>query len=143
MVTVMPAKALPLYLRSASELRALGARLRDARLRRRFPMATVCARANISRPTLYKIETGDPTVTMGSYVQVLRVLGLERDLGLIAKDDALGRSLQDESLPVRRRAPRQPAKRAASGPAQATEGASSAADAREPSAREDDGQGPR
>jgi transcriptional regulator with XRE-family HTH domain len=106
MVIIMPAKPPPLYPRSAAELRALGARLRDARLRRRFSMATVCARADISRPTLYKIESGDAAVTMGSYLQVLRVLGLERDIASIAKDDVLGRSLQDEALPARRRAPR-------------------------------------
>ena len=118
----MPAKPPTLYPRSAAELRALGARLRDARLRRRFSMETVCARADISRPTLYKIESGDPTVTMGSYVNVLRVLGLERDVALVAKDDVLGRSLQDEALPARRRAPRRPAKRPVSGPSPAGEG---------------------
>ncbi len=69
-------------------------------------METVCARADLSRPTLYKIESGNPAVTLGSYAQVLRVLGFERDLGLVAGDDVLGRSLQDEALPARRRAPR-------------------------------------
>jgi transcriptional regulator with XRE-family HTH domain len=118
----MPAKPPPLYPRSAAELRALGARLRDARLRRRFSMATVCARADISRPTLYKIEAGDPAVTMGNYVQVLRVLGLERDVALLAKDDVLGRSLQDEALPARRRAPRRVAKRPVPRPPSAGEG---------------------
>lgn len=78
----------------------------DARLRRRFSMETVCARANISRPTLYKIERGDPSVAIGLYVQVLRVLGLLEDLAFIAKEDLLGRRLQDESLPNRKRAPR-------------------------------------
>lgn len=116
MISVMPRKPPPLYPRSAAELRALGTRLRDARLRRRFSMATVCVRADISRPTLYKIETGDPAVTMGSYVQVLRVLGFERDIALIAKDDVLGRTLQDEALPARRRAPRR-SKRPVPGPA--------------------------
>jgi len=121
MLSVMPGKPSPLYPRSAAELRTLGTRLRDARLRRRFSMTTVCVRADISRPTLYKIESGDPAVTMGSYVQVLRVLGLERDIALIAKDDVLGRSLQDEALPPRRRAPRS-AKRHVSGPAPPPEG---------------------
>ena len=77
-----------------------------ARLRRRFSMETVCARADISRPTLYKVENGDPSVAFGIYVQVLRVLGLVEDVSFIAKEDALGRSLQDESLPQRKRAPR-------------------------------------
>lgn len=96
----------PLYPRSSRQMTALGQRLKDARLRRRFSMETVCVRANISRPTLYKIELGDPTVAIGSYVQVLRVLGLVEDLSLVAKEDALGRSLQDESLPLRKRAPK-------------------------------------
>jgi len=116
MISIMPGKPSPLYPRSAAELRALGTRLRDARLRRRFSMTTVCIRADLSRPTLYKIESGDPAVTMGSYVQVLRVLGFERDIALIAKDDVLGRTLQDEALPARRRAPRR-AKRPVPGPA--------------------------
>ncbi|OGU07968.1 MAG: XRE family transcriptional regulator [Geobacteraceae bacterium GWC2_55_20] len=69
-------------------------------------METVCARADISRPTLYKVENGDPSVAMGIYVQVLRVLGLVEDLGVIAKEDVLGRRLQDEALPHRKRAPK-------------------------------------
>ncbi len=95
-----------IYPSSSKEMESLGERLKDARLRRRFSMETVCSRANLSRPTLSKIESGDPTVAIGYYVQVLRVLGLTDDLSLIAKEDALGRRLQDESLPRRRRAPR-------------------------------------
>jgi transcriptional regulator with XRE-family HTH domain len=102
----MTRKTITIYPSSAKELEDLGQRLKDARLRRRFSMATVCARADISRPTLYKVETGDPSVAMGIYVQVLRVLGLVEDLSLIAKEDLLGRRLQDESLPQRKRAPR-------------------------------------
>ncbi len=102
----MSKKNIVIYPSSAKELEALGERLRDARLRRRFSMATVCARADISRPSLYKVEKGDPSVSIGIYVQVLRVLGLVGDLGLIAKEDLLGRRLQDESLPQRRRAPK-------------------------------------
>ncbi len=95
-----------MYPSSAKELEELGQRLRDARLRRRFSMETVCTRADISRPTLYKVENGEPSVAIGIYVQVLRVLGLTGDLALVAKEDALGRRLQDESLPLRKRAPK-------------------------------------
>ena len=102
----MNKRTVTIYPSSIKELEALGQRLKDARLRRRFSMETVCARANISRPTLYKVENGDPSVAMGSYVQVLRVLGMVEDLSLIAKEDVLGRRLQDESLPQRKRAPR-------------------------------------
>lgn len=105
----MNKRTVTIYPSSAKELKALGQRLKDARLRRRFSMETVCARADISRPTLYKVENGDPSVAMGSYLQVLRVLGLVADLSLIAKEDVLGRRLQDESLPQRKRAPRKKA----------------------------------
>lgn len=98
-----------IYPSSARELEELGQRLKDARLRRRFSMETVCARAGISRPTLYKVEGGEPSVAIGIYVQVLRVLGLTGDLALVAKEDALGRRLQDEALPLRKRAPRRKA----------------------------------
>ncbi|WP_083694699.1 helix-turn-helix domain-containing protein [Chlorobium sp. KB01] len=96
----------PPYPASQKELIALGARLRDARLRRRLSMEAVCLKVDMSRPTLYKIENGDPSVAIGYYVEVLRLLGLLEDVSLIAKEDAPGRLLQDESLPRRRRAPR-------------------------------------
>lgn len=108
MFTIMPKKPLHMYPGSLKELQTLGQRLKDARLRRRFSMETVCARADLSRPTLYKIEKGDPSVAFGHYVQVLRVLGLLDDLAQLAKDDELGRRLQDEALPRRKRAPRKP-----------------------------------
>jgi len=103
---VMTKKIPILYPGSAKEVEAMGQRLKDARLRRRFSMETVCSRANISRPTLNKVEKGDPSVSFGIYVQVLRVLGMVEDLSFIAKEDVLGRRLQDESLPQRKRAPR-------------------------------------
>ena len=102
----MPKRAIILYPASSKEMKAMGERLKDARLRRRFSMETVCTRADISRPTLYKIEQGDPSVAIGLYVHVFRVLGILDDLSLIAKEDVLGRRLQDESLPHRKRAPR-------------------------------------
>jgi transcriptional regulator with XRE-family HTH domain len=102
----MAKRSFSMYPASAKEMEALGHRLKDARLRRRFSLETVCARADISRPTLSKAESGDPSVAFGIYVQVLRVLGMVEDVSLLAKNDALGRRLQDESLPQRKRAPR-------------------------------------
>ncbi|WP_026362472.1 helix-turn-helix domain-containing protein [Geopsychrobacter electrodiphilus] len=102
----MSKKTLHIYPGSLKEVESLGLRLKDARLRRRFSMEVVCARADISRPTLSKIEKGDPSVAFGHYVQVLRVLGLLADLAQIANEDVLGRRLQDEALPHRQRAPR-------------------------------------
>ncbi|MBZ0204346.1 MAG: helix-turn-helix domain-containing protein [Ignavibacteria bacterium] len=84
----------------------LGENIKLARLRRRLSSEQVSERANISRPTLLSIENGLPTVAIGSYLQVLSILGLEKDLMNVAKDDILGRKLQDVELTVRRRAPK-------------------------------------
>ena len=63
----------------------------------------------MSRATLHKIESGEPNVAMGSYFQVLRVLGIEADFGQLALDDEMGRMLQDLDLVTRKRAPKRKA----------------------------------
>lgn len=105
----MPKPATTLYPSSARALLALGQRMKDARLRRQFSAETVAARAGITRQTLIKIESGTASVTMGNYFQVLVVLGLDKDINVVARDDVLGRRLQDAELPQRRRAPRRTA----------------------------------
>lgn len=87
-------------------LRELGENIRLARLRRGFSMELVAGRAGMSRTTLRAVEAGEPAVTLGSYANVLHSLGLHEDLGLIGRDDELGRKLQDAKLPARRRAPK-------------------------------------
>ncbi len=99
----MPRKPPVIFPQEQRLLSALGERLRVARLRRRLSNAVVAQRAGISRTTLYKVEAGDPGATLGSYVRVLTVLGLENDLQTLAADDKVGRKLQDLALaPVRR-----------------------------------------
>ncbi len=87
-------------------LKELGENIRLARLRRRLSAEQVAERAGISRPTLAAIERGEPGVRIGNYLEVLRVLGLDKDLLLVAKDDVLGRKLQDLQIAVRKRAPK-------------------------------------
>lgn len=84
----------------------IGENIRLARLRRRFSAEIVAQRAGIARNTLRAIERGDTSVTMGAYANVLNSLGLEKDLTLVARDDELGRKLQDAGLPNKARAPR-------------------------------------
>jgi transcriptional regulator with XRE-family HTH domain len=102
----MPRITPVLFPPSIRQLLALGNRLRLARLRRQYSTESVAKRAGIARGTLYRVETGDPGVSIATYASVLRVLGLQADLDLIARDDALGRKLQDLDLPVRKTAPR-------------------------------------
>ena len=87
-------------------LKEVGENIRNARLRRRFSSLLVAERAGMTRTTLRSIERGQPGVSFGAYANVLLTLGLERDLLLIAKDDLLGRKLQDAKLTMNKRAPK-------------------------------------
>ena len=101
----MPRKQPPMYLSQQKLLEALGERLRLARLRRKLGVDITCERACISRMTLYRAEAGNSAVALGTLMRILSVLGLESDLDLIARDDKLGRLLQDNELKPRRRPP--------------------------------------
>jgi transcriptional regulator with XRE-family HTH domain len=99
----MPAKQPLFYPAQKRVLLALGERLRLARLRRKLGVEITCQRAGISRMTLFRAEGGSPAIALGTLVRILSVLGLEADLDLIARDDKLGRLLQDQALAPRRR----------------------------------------
>lgn len=87
-------------------LETVGEQIKLARLRRKFSGEMVAERAGIGRNTLISIEQGKPTVSMGHYLNVLKVLGLENNFLLLAKDDELGRKLQDAKLSPKERAPK-------------------------------------
>lgn len=88
-------------------LEQMGEQIKLARLRRKLSAELVAERAGISRATLWSIEKGAPTVAIGMYAAVLHALNnLDKDLLLIAKDDELGRKLQDLELVTRKRAPK-------------------------------------
>ncbi len=122
-------------------LRQLGERLRLARLRRRLSAKQVAARAGLAPMTLRSLERGRSGVTMGAYVAVMQVLGLENDLDLIAKADSMGRSLQDARLPTHGKAARQKALASApaqEGPSEPLQGRSRSASSSEKSVARDD-----
>lgn len=79
-------------------LEEMGGNIRLARLRRKLSLAQVAERADISRTTLYLIERGGAGVSLGAYMQVLVVLGLGNNILDLAKDDVLGRKLQDAQM---------------------------------------------
>lgn len=82
----------------------MGEQIKLARLRRNLSIVQVAERATCSPLTITRIEKGSPTVSMGIYARVLYALQLDDDLTLVAKDDPLGRTLQDLSLKHRLRA---------------------------------------
>ena len=100
----MGRESITLLPRVHAQLAELGHNIRLARLRRRLPATLVAQRAGIARATLAAVERGSPSVSAGHYATVLFVLGLEKDIGLVARDDELGRKLQDAKLqrPARR-----------------------------------------
>lgn len=103
----MGRKAVVVFPSTQDILAKMGEQIKLARLRRNLPVELVAERADISRATLWKVEKGDPSVAIGIYAAALHALGnMDTDLLLVAKDDALGRTLQDLNLPIRRRAPK-------------------------------------
>ncbi len=85
-------------------LAEMGGQIKMARLRRNLPASLVAERAGVSRATVVAIEQGKPSVSMGAYCAVLHALnGLDADLLKIAKDDELGKKLQDLNLRARAR----------------------------------------
>lgn len=84
----------------------MGENIKLARLRRKLTMDQVSERAGISRPTLSSLEKGSPSISLGIILQVLVVLGLEKDILLLADDDVLGRKIQDADLTVKERGPK-------------------------------------
>ena len=87
-------------------LATLGENIKLARLRRKLSIRSMAERAGIAPSTLGNMENGSPSVSLGSYLQVLSVLRLEEDLLLIADKDPFGRQIQDAGLVVKKRAPK-------------------------------------
>lgn len=88
-------------------LKTMGEQIKLARLRRDLSAELVAERAGISRTSLWKVESGSPAVAIGIYAAVLHALGnMDRDLALVARDDEMGRQMQDLNLMAKKRASR-------------------------------------
>jgi len=88
---------------SRRALRKLGEDIREARLRRKLPMEVVAQRAATSRPTISRIEKGDPSVGIGIVAAVLQALNLLEKLADVVDPihDEVGQSITREELPKR------------------------------------------
>jgi len=91
----------------ADGLKALGARLREERLRRNEAQKVFASRIGVSVPTLYKMERGDHRVQLGHWAVALDLLGHAEDLDrlLIPKENLFAKYEQTQR-PKRQRASR-------------------------------------
>lgn len=104
----MAKKTAPLLPSGTALLNQFGERLRLARLRRGLSAKQVCERSGMTPMTLRSLERGGSGVTIGAYLAVMQVLGIEQDLRLLADADPIGRTLQDARLlPAERAGTRQ------------------------------------
>jgi len=92
---------LPLNVRRS--LVKFGRDLSIARRKRRLTVAMMCERLGVSKSTWQRMEKGDPSVSMGAYVQALFVLGFGTPLGDLVdqRNDEQGLLLEVETLPKR------------------------------------------
>lgn len=79
-------------------LERMGENIKLARKRRKLTTVQIAERADIARSTLYLIEKGSPSVSIGAYFNVLRSLRLQDDFLKLAADDELGQKFQDLAL---------------------------------------------
>lgn len=88
-----------IYPQTQKLLSQMGEQIKLARLRRGFSASLIAERAGVSRTTVYMVEKGSPSVSLGAVAAVLSSLGgMDQDLLLLAKDDLTGRTYQDLRL---------------------------------------------
>ena len=73
----MPAASPAIPNAVAEKLKALGQQIRTHRKSLRVSATTAAQAAGMSRVTLHRIERGEPSVTMGAYLNAIAALGLD------------------------------------------------------------------
>ena len=102
----MPRKSIVIDDRTLRILKKMGARFKEARLRRNISVKDLARQVGISEGTLYSIEKGSETVSIGAYAAVLAVLGLEEDFELMVEDVDEKKKFWEQNLYKRERATR-------------------------------------
>jgi transcriptional regulator with XRE-family HTH domain len=95
---------LPLEVRKTVD--ELGQRIRTARIRRRMSQDELAQASGIGRRTLYRIESGEPGIALGTLLAVLWKLGLLDSVNGVANpdEDEHGKILEAAQRPQRVRA---------------------------------------
>ena len=102
MRNTVPAKAPPNPSVVAEQLAALGTRIRARRKALRVSATALAEAAGMSRVSVHRIEQGEPSVTMGAYLNVLAALGMTFSAAVVA-DEASEMAADDKAgwLPAR------------------------------------------
>ncbi|HEX6038227.1 helix-turn-helix transcriptional regulator [Longimicrobium sp.] len=97
-------------LRVRNSLAKFGADIALGRRKRGLTGAMMAERIGVSRSTYFRVEKGDPTVSMGVYAMAMFVLGLGTPFADLAdaRGDELGLALDAERVPKRVRARKEP-----------------------------------
>lgn len=82
----MPAKAPPTPAVVTDQLAALGARIRAQRKALRVSATALAEASGMSRVSVHRIEQGEPSVTMGAYLNVLAALGMTFSATVVADE---------------------------------------------------------
>lgn len=97
----MPAASPPLTPTAAARLRKLGARLRAQRKALGVSAVSAAEAAGMSRVTLYRIEKGEPSVSMGAYCNAVAALGLDLVVTPASDQPGTGKTHQPGWIPAR------------------------------------------
>lgn len=84
MLNMVSTKPDPLPKEVAEICLRLGARIRTARLLRKWRQLDVVNRTGYARNTVLSVEKGDPKTSLGIYLHILWVMGLANEVELIA-----------------------------------------------------------
>ena len=75
---------------------SLGSHLAVARVRRKESLRAWAQRVGITVPTLLKLESGDPGVSMGAYASALWLIGRDGELARLAEPAADSAALEQD-----------------------------------------------
>lgn len=88
-------------------LAGLGARLKEARLRRNWTQQQTALKAGLSESSVKKAEAGSPRIMVAAYLSLLDIFGVPTafDAVLAPGEDTLGEALGRSALRQRARGP--------------------------------------
>lgn len=95
----MPAKTPILASNVTDKLTELGKQIRAHRKALRLSAASTAEASNMSRVTLHRIENGEPSVTMGAYLNVMAALDI--DFGIFTPNTSPASEVRKGWIPAR------------------------------------------